>query len=344
MQENNSQRERYVKIGNHLAQHREMSLTAIGLSTHIQSLPDGADVSIKALSKRFSEGETRIAAALRELEAHGYLSRTRERLPSGQVVTRTVSYNVPLALLPDAPERTPAPAPVPARLLAPAPDLTPAPAPARAEAPAEEPDLEPDPAPDPDPGPGAGLEPGSEPAPGSGSGPGLAPAPGTAPEPAAPVTRRAEAAPLAAPGPVHVPAPALAPASAPTGPLPEEHREAAELLARLRLRDPRLMLSERDVARLAPSLTGWLKLGLSPAATSATLAGCLPDGPIRSPGALLAYRLRELRPPRLSERPVGVRPPKDREILPFQTCDDCDRAFRAASPGHCAPCTAAKAA
>ncbi|WP_251072333.1 helix-turn-helix domain-containing protein [Streptomyces sp. ISL-43] len=92
----NPQRERYVKIGNHLAQHGELSLTAIGLSTHIQSLPTGAKVSIKALSERFSEGETRIAGALRELEAHGYLSRTRERLPSGQVVTRTVSYNVPL--------------------------------------------------------------------------------------------------------------------------------------------------------------------------------------------------------------------------------------------------------
>ncbi|MFE2142678.1 helix-turn-helix domain-containing protein [Streptomyces sp. NPDC059456] len=97
MHEKDRQPERYVKIGNHLAQHRELSLTAIGLSTYIQSLPTGTDVSIKALAQRFTEGKTRIASALRELEAHGYLSRTRERLPSGQIVTRTVSYNNPPA-------------------------------------------------------------------------------------------------------------------------------------------------------------------------------------------------------------------------------------------------------
>ncbi|MFD0069842.1 hypothetical protein ACFVJ9_54400, partial [Streptomyces sp. NPDC127574] len=86
---------RYTVIGNHLAQHRELSLLAIGLGAHIQSLPSEARVDIKSLTARFPEGETRIAAALRELEAHGYLSRTRERLPSGQVVTHTVSYNQP---------------------------------------------------------------------------------------------------------------------------------------------------------------------------------------------------------------------------------------------------------
>ncbi|MFB7467121.1 hypothetical protein ACFCZ1_27100 [Streptomyces sp. NPDC056224] len=84
MHEKDSQAERYVKIDNNLAQHGELSLTAIGLSTHIQSLPTGADVSIKALAQRFTEGEARIASALRELEAHGYLPRTRERLPSGR--------------------------------------------------------------------------------------------------------------------------------------------------------------------------------------------------------------------------------------------------------------------
>lgn len=105
MHEKDRQPERYVKIGNHLAQHSELSLTAIGLSTYIQSLPTGADVSIKALAQRFTEGETRIASALRELEAHGYLSRTRERLPSGQIVTRTVSYNNPPARRLKAAER-----------------------------------------------------------------------------------------------------------------------------------------------------------------------------------------------------------------------------------------------
>lgn len=86
---------RFTVVGNHLTQHRELSLTAIGLAAHIQSLPAGARIGIRFLADRFPESETRIAAALRELEAHGYLRRTRERLPGGQVVTRTVSYNQP---------------------------------------------------------------------------------------------------------------------------------------------------------------------------------------------------------------------------------------------------------
>ncbi|MFD7132654.1 helix-turn-helix domain-containing protein [Streptomyces sp. NPDC059894] len=86
---------RFTVIGNHLAQHRELSLLAIGLAVYIQSLPKGARVDIKSLVARFPEGATRIAAALRELEAHGYLRRERERIPDGRIVTRTVSCNQP---------------------------------------------------------------------------------------------------------------------------------------------------------------------------------------------------------------------------------------------------------
>ncbi|MFF3954671.1 helix-turn-helix domain-containing protein [Streptomyces sp. NPDC001890] len=122
---------RFTVIGNHLAQHRELSLLAIGLSTYIQSLPAGARIGIKTLSERFPDSEARIAAALRELEAHGYLSRTRERLPNGRVVTRTCSYNQPNG----APQRHPAPAPTPKpRRQPPAPALAPAPAPTPAPA------------------------------------------------------------------------------------------------------------------------------------------------------------------------------------------------------------------
>src|SRR5690606_35641851 len=79
----------------HLAQHRELSLLAIGLGTHLQSLPKGAPADIKTLTARFPEGATRIAAALRELERHGYLRRARVRTPSGRIVTRTVSCHRP---------------------------------------------------------------------------------------------------------------------------------------------------------------------------------------------------------------------------------------------------------
>ncbi|MFE7931344.1 helix-turn-helix domain-containing protein [Streptomyces sp. NPDC057456] len=86
---------RFTVIGNHLAQHRELSLLAIGLGVHIQSLPKGARVDIKSLAARFPEGATRIAAALRELESHGYLRRERARVPDGRIITRTVSCNQP---------------------------------------------------------------------------------------------------------------------------------------------------------------------------------------------------------------------------------------------------------
>ncbi|ALU94198.1 hypothetical protein WQO_13095 [Streptomyces globisporus C-1027] len=90
---------RFTVVGNHLAQHAELSLVAIGIGVHIQSLPAGSKVGIKALAARFPEGEVKIACALRELEAHGYLHRTRVRLPKGRVATRTVFCNQPGAVL-----------------------------------------------------------------------------------------------------------------------------------------------------------------------------------------------------------------------------------------------------
>ncbi len=117
---------RFTVIGNHLAQHPDLSLLAIGLACHIQSLPSGASVDIKTLARRFPEGPTRIAAALRELETHGYLRRTRERTETGRIVTRTVSCNQPghrgsnSADTPDRPSRGSAADRSPPRKLLPA--------------------------------------------------------------------------------------------------------------------------------------------------------------------------------------------------------------------------------
>ncbi|MFI9563357.1 helix-turn-helix domain-containing protein [Streptomyces rishiriensis] len=85
----------YTIIGNHLAQHRALSLVAIGLAVHILSLPQGAPVDIRSLADRFPEGRDRIAFGLRELEAHGYLERVRERTDGGRFVTRTYAHNAP---------------------------------------------------------------------------------------------------------------------------------------------------------------------------------------------------------------------------------------------------------
>ncbi|MEU9783232.1 helix-turn-helix domain-containing protein [Streptomyces phaeochromogenes] len=277
---------RFTVIGNHLAQHPELSGLAIGLAVHIQSLPTGARADIKTLAARFPEGETRIAAALRELEAHGYLARTRERLPSGRVVTHTVSYNRPrdAEAVAQAQDRRPTtPQSRPAPTSTPAPTLTPAPAPAPASAPAPvQPDAEVPPSPTPDPHPKN---------------------PPPAPEPH---THHSAA-----------------------------HDTATTLLASLHRDDPRLLLAERDVRRLAPAVTAWLDRGAAPEAVRRTLTASLPEDPLRHPAGLLAHRLAELLPPPLPAAPAAraaVRP------LPLQNCDGCDRAFRARAPGRCRYC------
>ncbi|MFD4027317.1 hypothetical protein ACFWRV_27980 [Streptomyces sp. NPDC058576] len=119
---------RFTVVGNHLAQHAELSLVAIGIGVHIQSLPAGAPVGIKALAARFPEGEARIGCALRELEAHGYLHRTRVRLANGRLVTRTVFCNQPGAV-PVVPAAPPSRAPAPAVVRGPVQVPEPAPVP-----------------------------------------------------------------------------------------------------------------------------------------------------------------------------------------------------------------------
>ncbi|WP_254396140.1 helix-turn-helix domain-containing protein [Streptomyces sp. AC512_CC834] len=114
--ENTRHTTRFVVIGNHLVQHEELSLLAIGLGCHLQSLPTGAGADIKSITARFPEGRTRIAAALRELETHGYLRRERHRTTTGHIVSRTVSCNQPNAATHreptdtgDCPDRPPTP-------------------------------------------------------------------------------------------------------------------------------------------------------------------------------------------------------------------------------------------
>lgn len=248
---------RYTVVGNHLAQHRELTLVAIGLAVHIQSLPAGARIGIKCLTERFPESEARIAAALRELETTGYLERTRERLPSGRIVTHTVSYNQPQRAVRRAePVRVHVPAPTPAPAPPPAPSL----------------------------------------------GPALAKSP-----------------------PPPLPQP-LSP-----DPDSDRHRAAADLLAGLRGHDPRLLLAERDVERLASGVATWLERGAAPDSVRRALTANLPEAP-RHPAALLAHRLTALLPPPLPPEPAVVRP------HPFQTCERCERAFRAPEPGRCRGC------
>ncbi|MGW1296522.1 hypothetical protein [Streptomyces sp. NPDC002533] len=287
--------ERFTIVGNHLAQHPDLSCTAVGIAVRIQSLPQGTEVSIKALTARCKEGEKRIAAALRELEAHGYLQRIRDRLSGKRVITRTVFCNQPAALLHPRPRPAAQPRPQPAAS-APVSEQVPVPVPAPAPVPPA--------APPPPEVPVAPPAPPSVP---------LVPPP-TAPKPPRP--------PLPQPGEL----------------TPELDRAATALLSDLRRHAPQFILSEDDIRQLVPAVATWLERDAHPDTIRHALTDDPPQ-PLRHPVKLLKHRLTALLPPPLPGAHDLVAPARPRIVVtPFQTCDDCDRAFRSPTPGHCRDC------
>ncbi|MGY5001632.1 hypothetical protein [Streptomyces griseus] len=298
--------DRFTVVGNHLAQHPHLSCTAVGIAVRIQSLPQGTEVSIKALAARCKEGEKRIAAALRELEAHGYLQRFRHRLPGERVITRTLFCNQPAALVhpcrPAAEVRPRPAAPAPVRVPAVIPS---APVGVPAVIPVQ------------------------------------APAPEAAPV-APPVLLPPPVAPLFVPRvpPPTAPKTPRRPLPQPSELTPELGRAATALLSDLHRHAPQFALSEADVHRLIPGVAAWLEREARPDAIRRALTDD-PPHPLKHPAKLLTYRLTELLPP----APPGVddlaAPARPRvTVTPFQTCDDCDRAFRSPAPGHCRDCRA----
>ncbi|CAG7628104.1 hypothetical protein [Actinacidiphila bryophytorum] len=305
--------DRFTVVGNHLAQHPHLSAVAIGLAVYIQSLPDGAPVSVKALAAHFPEGEVTIRRAMNELQAAGYLERRRVPLGGGRFATRAFAYDRPVSPAPTA-------------------------------------------------GPGRRDGRGSRPGPGRGSDPvarglrsgrthgGRLGKPRAAlagglptyheagptgrsaswPAPAVPADSpaHAETGGPAASARTRRAAPATLRATAPTSSGP-----AADVLARLRLADPRLLLSARDIAHLAPSVDDWLARAVTPAQIARVLSTGLPQipEPIHHPARFLEHRLTALLPPPL--------PPEAPRPAPLRTCDGCERAFRTHDPAAlCADC------
>ncbi|MZF58237.1 hypothetical protein GTX53_31120 [Streptomyces sp. SID5594] len=308
--------DRFTVVGNHLAQHASLSTTAVGLAVRIQSLPQGTEIGIKALAARLSEGEKLIAAALRELEAHGYLRRAVTNLPNGRIVTRTVYCNQPTALLrPRVVAQRPAPPQTPPPVQDPAPEPPAPEAAAAPQAPAL-PDVQQEQEPE-------------------------APAPQDhAPEAPAPQDH--------APFVARVPPPTAPRQPSPPLPQPREltaelDRAATALLSDLRRHARQLVLSENDIRQLAPAVAVWLERDTHPDTIRHTLTNDLPQ-PLRHPAKLLKHRLTVLLPPPLPGADDLAAPARPRiAVTPFQTCDGCERAFRAPTPGHCRDCRNAHA-
>ncbi|MEU0215256.1 hypothetical protein ABZ281_09060 [Streptomyces sp. NPDC006265] len=169
-----------------------------------------------------------------------------------------------------------------------------------------------------------------------GQGPEDPPEPRPRERPTVPETRR-EAASAPAPEEPGSPAPALTDAGSPAPALTDADPEAVAVLTALRRVDPRLVLSAREAARLAPAVTEWLAAGVGPREITELLTVRLPDRFRTRPASVLAFRLRETPLPLPSPAPLP--PSVERPaVLPFQTCDGCERAFRAPERGHCRTC------
>ncbi|MEU2821557.1 hypothetical protein ABZ763_04540 [Streptomyces bacillaris] len=302
--------ERFTVVGNHLAQNAALSTAAVGFAVRIQSLPQGTEVGIKALAARFPEGEKLIAAALRELEAHGYLQRTRVRLPNGRMVTRTVFCNHPEALLrprpAEASKRGPDLVAAPVAVSVPAHIPAPAPAPPHVTAPAPETHQ--------------------------------APAP-------SPVSRQSAADHRPVSTPRLVPPPTAH--KAPPRPLPQPReltpglqQAAVALLSDLRRHAPELVLSEADIERLTPATATWLERDAHPDTIRRALTTDLPQ-PVKYPAKFVRHRLTVLLPPPLpgTEELAPARPRT--VVIPLQTCEGCERAFRSRTPSLCRDCRTA---
>lgn len=297
------QPERYTIIGNHLAQHRELSLTAIGVGTHVLSLPEGVSVDIRTLAERFPEGRDRIAFALRELEAHGYIKRVRERTAEGRVITRTYAYHAPaLTRVREQPSTA---------LDQPAPSGRPAPSET------------------------------VEPVAPAGPGPAAPPVAAEPVEPSAGSVREEPAEVLPPPAPAAPVGPA-APAP-PEPARSEYHDKAVSLLIGLRVTDYRLTLSRRDVERLVPLVIPWFENGLRRSAVVYALTYDLPPHVRSPAGFLARRLREQLPPPLpaapLPEAPPapaqpGAEQPRIFRPLPFVDCaGTCNRVLRAAEPG-----------
>ena len=95
----------YTVMSNYHLRDRSLSLKAKGLLSLMLSLPEDWDYTMKGLARICKGGIDSSSGGIRELEAHGYLIRSRVRSANGQL--GTIEYTI--LEQPKEPAQTPAP-------------------------------------------------------------------------------------------------------------------------------------------------------------------------------------------------------------------------------------------
>ena len=95
----------YTVMSNYHLRDMSLSLKAKGLLSLMLSLPENWDYTMKGLARICKDGIDSISGGIRELEAHGYLIRSRVRSANGQL--GSIEYTI--LEQPKEPAQTPAP-------------------------------------------------------------------------------------------------------------------------------------------------------------------------------------------------------------------------------------------
>ena len=90
-----ARRDRFVVIDQSTVRDRKLSLRARGLLVTLLSYPDNWRINSTELARHVKEGRDAIRACLSELEAAGYLSRTKCQMAGGRWVTELVLRESP---------------------------------------------------------------------------------------------------------------------------------------------------------------------------------------------------------------------------------------------------------
>lgn len=95
----------YTTMSNHHLKNRNLSLKAVGIMSKILSLPDDWDYTLRGLSKLTTDGIDSVRAAIKELEAAGYIVRTQNRDSHGRLSKNEYTvYEIPRFLTPSPEE------------------------------------------------------------------------------------------------------------------------------------------------------------------------------------------------------------------------------------------------